>query len=1200
MHIWNQSQKLLALFLALALGLSCFGLLPASADESDAPMVNSTDAVITADNNQWTLDNSILTAKVVFADGSLSLTSLYNKAAQREYITEDTNNYLFSYTVGTYNIGAAATDLLTAASNDGSWRLIDQATVEDITMNESDTVTTLVGQALEITISSQTAQLTVTARFEIYNDDSGLRYQTTIQNDDAVKRVITESDVWSLSLPNESHVLHYVEAGSSTTNSNTALDAIWKSTTGILNKNTGRNALCVYDSGDGWWMMPETNWRTQIGPSTMGAKPSDTNATYEFATTTCWSGSDAVKVSTCPGSLQLTLKGGESFQYIGVNFTVFTGDVVDGKMAADLHFYRRFRFHDLTTIENSNDWDYHWGWSSQPGTYGYDYYENTIIPAAQQAKIDMVMMDDLWNVSRDSLVAVPTLKSLEDISSLIKGNGFMFGLWYSMSGDDHNNGVDLADPAALAERIASVETLITQYGLNHQMIDLTEFWQNPTETSYSSPCDNVYRKNVLLNQELNKLVEKYPQYLVKYTNEMDVYPTQGNRALGLLGLINNGWMVHAGGAGNAAPANAFGYLPLATYYASGSVNGDLSKYYFWMYARNVKLNEDPGTLWTEEGKNLLGTFNTWRHGERIEALTDGIKYPCYLGEGWDADNNEESWIRGTAATGPYAFMFKSEDDASALMIATKYYGTAQEFTADTRWLDADKTYLVADVSMTQSGSFVNAYRGVYSGQELVDNGFVVDLTESSAGVKAYWFQAVEEDAPLQVVYADENVINYDAQVNGSTLQLTVEGTPDTVANVVVASAANNTGRTLSLMIPDSGSLTVSVPQVKLYAPSEITSVDFVQRIEVENAYKDGSLMQVGATCASAPNDDSASAGASGGDYRNVSFTSAGSYISVPFTVNTAGKYLVRVAMKGHPNNALSAIGLDGVALSNTENFSDTGSGGKYTEGKITTQEYTLELVEGVNNISLICMGRGNNSATLSLRVDYFEIEPLFSDGSNPTALSFETASTFLAAGSSLNLMEKLALENYGANYAGPDSILWSVVSETNFEVAEISADGIVTGIRPGTAVLQATHKYTADSDTFILTVTSAGPADYTSVESALAQAKAIDRSQFSQTSLDLLDAAVANVVYGLPVESQNTVNAFAQAILDAIAGLENNALLGDLSKDGKLSVTDVVLLRKAILNGSTADQEPLGDLNSDSNLSVTDVVLLRKAILNQA
>ncbi len=56
--------------------------------------------------------------------------------------------------------------------------------------------------------------------------------------------------------------------------------------------------------------------------------------------------------------------------------------------------------------------------------------------------------------------------------------------------------------------------------------------------------------------------------------------------------------------------------------------------------------------------------------------------------------------------------------------------------------------------------------------------------------------------------------------------------------------------------------------------------------------------------------------------------------------------------------------------------------------------------------------------------------------------------------------------------------------------------------------------------------------------------------------------------------------------------------LGDLNGDGKLTVTDVVLLRKAILAGDTAEKTPVGDMNLDGQLTVTDVVLLRKAILS--
>ena len=208
----------------------------------------------------------------------------------------------------------------------------------------------------------------------------------------------------------------------------------------------------------------------------------------------------------------------------------------------------------------------------------------------------------------------------------------MFGLWFSMNGGDHNNGRDLADPDALAEKIAQVEELASTYNVSHQMIDLTELWQNVNETEYSSPCDNVYRKNVMVNNALNGVVEKYPHYMVKLTNEVDVYPTQGNRQCGLLHIVNNGWVVHNAGlsGGMAAGSNAFGYLPLSSVYSGGNLSGDMSLYYHYLYARNVKLNEDPGTYWTGDGIDLAKTFNTWRHGDRVDELLDQVKRPTYL------------------------------------------------------------------------------------------------------------------------------------------------------------------------------------------------------------------------------------------------------------------------------------------------------------------------------------------------------------------------------------------------------------------------------------------------------------------------------------------------------------------------------------------------------------------------------------------
>ncbi len=97
---------------------------------------------------------------------------------------------------------------------------------------------------------------------------------------------------------------------------------------------------------------------------------------------------------------------------------------------------------------------------------------------------------------------------------------------------------------------------------------------------------------------------------------------------------------------------------------------------------------------------------------------------------------------------------------------------------------------------------------------------------------------------------------------------------------------------------------------------------------------------------------------------------------------------------------------------------------------------------------------------------------------------------------------------------------------------------------------------------------------------------------------DLLSqASYTQALYaGLSKESQAAVtgmDAVARQAEEARALLAA-ALPGDMNGDGNLSVTDVVLLRKAILGGS---YDPVGDLNGDGALSVTDVVLLRKEIL---
>ncbi len=107
-----------------------------------------------------------------------------------------------------------------------------------------------------------------------------------------------------------------------------------------------------------------------------------------------------------------------------------------------------------------------------------------------------------------------------------------------------------------------------------------------------------------------------------------------------------------------------------------------------------------------------------------------------------------------------------------------------------------------------------------------------------------------------------------------------------------------------------------------------------------------------------------------------------------------------------------------------------------------------------------------------------------------------------------------------------------------------------------------------------------------------ADALAVTRAAYDGLS-DLQKLLVSN--YAVLTAAEET---FAQLPDDEdppVVGLP-----GDISGDGNLSVTDVVLLRKAILAGTDAADCPLGDLNEDGSLSVTDVVLLRKAILSQA
>ncbi len=127
-------------------------------------------------------------------------------------------------------------------------------------------------------------------------------------------------------------------------------------------------------------------------------------------------------------------------------------------------------------------------------------------------------------------------------------------------------------------------------------------------------------------------------------------------------------------------------------------------------------------------------------------------------------------------------------------------------------------------------------------------------------------------------------------------------------------------------------------------------------------------------------------------------------------------------------------------------------------------------------------------------------------------------------------------------------------------------------------------------------LTMQSPPDTASLKSLMIRAEQAQPEKDSTEAGQRLASALETAKETLedPVLLQAQVDLAAARLLAALADCQPG-VVGDLNGDGSLTVTDVVLLRKAILNGS---YDAMGDGNADGSLTVTDVVLLRKAILN--
>ncbi len=145
------------------------------------------------------------------------------------------------------------------------------------------------------------------------------------------------------------------------------------------------------------------------------------------------------------------------------------------------------------------------------------------------------------------------------------------------------------------------------------------------------------------------------------------------------------------------------------------------------------------------------------------------------------------------------------------------------------------------------------------------------------------------------------------------------------------------------------------------------------------------------------------------------------------------------------------------------------------------------------------------------------------------------------------------------------------------------------------------NQWAPNLDKIALKLSAEEQAKITEVETAIDRLPQLDQL----TGQDAGTIADARAQYDdLPRPLQELVANYdlleqAEEILQALlTPPQPDFLLGDLNNDNDLTVTDVVLLRKAILGGiPSEDTLRRGDMNTDKTLSVTDVVLLRKAIL---
>jgi hypothetical protein len=720
-------------------------------------------ATVTERGSSWTLRSETLQVKVSFAEGSLHLDSFYNREAKTEYLANGSNMALFTHVVN----GA------TLAANDGGWKLAG-ADISDIKLYGITW-----GRRLEITLARTEPMVFSTRQvFEIYNGRAALRYGSFVKNGTDKELTISASEVLALAVPDKPHLLYYVPNM-----------LRWASTSSGL-VHGGRDAIVRYDSGDGWFIVPENNWATSLSEGQNNGTPQE-----KFLWLDVWNDLPGVRVATNPKAVQLTLFPHEEVEYFTVNLGVFKGDDLDGRVAVAEHLRKRFKYVNTAPTLSVNDWQ----WGVCQGKRTDANYRNIIIPQAAAAGFDRIDIDGEWY--KEDGTESWGWTDMTSLCDLIVANGMKPGHWFPLQGKGgscalcwyNGHGRDAADPANIDFKIKQTEdVLIGKYHSAWGQLDCGLLWRTDRETSYSHPGDSVYRKLLGMRRYVNAITHKHPDYLMQITCEIDnpaTAPCAQN--VGLAHLGDNAIIGSFRRTENADDVrdlfDSVGNFPIEGELSTFGGDGDTPIawqdsplwYYQFLLARHTSIYSWPGN-WSPESVAHLRVFNDWRKNPRIQSLLGELLRPVYFGD--DDLKNE----------GPWAWMFTDEKRTKALLFAVNHLDLSRinNFPAKLRWLDTAKDYLVEDITMQPGGKFEYAFCGEFTGAQLKSSGLPIDLADTHDRCAAYWIQERMPNRP-QVLYADSAVTGYTEKADGTGLIVQLQGKPNTTAHVIVYNPGKN-------------------------------------------------------------------------------------------------------------------------------------------------------------------------------------------------------------------------------------------------------------------------------------------------------------------------------------------------------------------------------------------------------------------------